>query len=212
MKTIRNTSILLAAAAMILTVACGRREGVHRWQDQQVEVIEEGSADGVTARIGPESGRVQHPPPLTETGVDTTTSLDLIDSNDESLDALGRAPIERESLAATLEQMRERQGGGTTTRETPARTVVPTPAPRTSTTTAPERRPEPAPSPTDTTSTHRPAPEEQQSTEESREETAPPPPPPSEPREEGEPEPPPPAEDEEESDPHPSGPRGANRR
>jgi len=72
-----KTFIVLALVAM--AVACGRNSSVQRSQQQQYEVVQEGSADGVTSTINA-PGETVAPltsSTITDTNVDTTTNFTL---------------------------------------------------------------------------------------------------------------------------------------
>src|SRR5437763_16711961 len=68
--TRRIMSFLLVVA---LASACGRSQSAQR-KDQNYQVVQEGQASGVTSTI---SGPGETTPPMTNTGVDTTTNLTL---------------------------------------------------------------------------------------------------------------------------------------
>ena len=72
-----KTFIVLALVAM--AVACGRNSSVQRSQQQQYDVVQEGSADGVTSTINA-PGETVAPltsSTITDTNVDTTTNFTL---------------------------------------------------------------------------------------------------------------------------------------
>jgi hypothetical protein len=65
------------AALLVLALACGRSGKVQRGQ-QQYEVVQEGSASGVTSTINAPG---ETPAPMTNTNADTTTNLTLGNPN-----------------------------------------------------------------------------------------------------------------------------------
>ena len=72
-----KTFIVLALVAM--AIACGRNSSVQRSQQQQYDVVQEGSADGVTSTINApgETAAPLTSSTLTDTNVDTTTNFTL---------------------------------------------------------------------------------------------------------------------------------------
>ena len=165
--TRRMASFLLSAA---LVSGCGRSQPAQR-KDQNYQVVQEGQASGVTSTI---NGPGETTPPMTNTGVDTTTNLTLLD-NPAPLGTQGTS-----NIAGTLP----------TTTATPPRTVptstLPpmtsaTPSAPTTTGTVTSSQPQPQQQPqrrkttrppqTDTTATQAPPPTDTTATQ------APPPPP-----------------------------------
>jgi len=72
-----KTFLILVLAAM--AVACGRNSSVQRSEQQQYDVVQEGSANGVTSTIN-SPGETAAPltsSTITETNVDTTTNFTL---------------------------------------------------------------------------------------------------------------------------------------
>jgi hypothetical protein len=70
----RKTAIFLFFA--VLASGCGGRQTAKR-NDQNYQVVQEGQASGVTSTI---NGPGETPPPMTDTGADTTTNFTLPDN------------------------------------------------------------------------------------------------------------------------------------
>ena len=183
MKTSRN--VATATIFSVLILGCGR-DGLQR-EKKNYEVIEEGSAAGVTSTLhGP--GETPPPAPLTGTNADTTTAFALGTTVTDTTSTAG-------TLAGTLPPPMT-SGSGIPYGQTPVPpTRRPTPPPRSSepetpspteppvTETAAEPQPETATTPPPTTETTPPPttetkePERKDEEPESKPETPPPPPP-----------------------------------
>src|SRR5437867_2368465 len=74
-----NPKTLLVLALVAMAVACGRNSSVQRSQQQQYDVVQEGSADGVTSTINApgETAAPLTSSTITDTNVDTTTNFTL---------------------------------------------------------------------------------------------------------------------------------------
>jgi len=154
----RKIAPLLALALVV--VGCGRSGKMHRDQ-KQYEVVEEGSASGVTSTINA-PGETKPPVTATDTNADTTTNFtvpnpDPLGSDSAAKAALGEIPPATQTATPRI------------TRPRVTETVAPEPKPR---------HVEPAPE-TDTTGTSATT-----STTDTTETTttAPPPPPPTDTR------------------------------
>src|SRR5437764_6676733 len=151
--TRRMASFLLFAA---LVSGCGRSQPAQR-KDQNYQVVQEGQASGVTSTI---NGPGEATPPMTNTGVDTTTNLTLLD-NPAPLGTQGTS-----NVAGTLPQATTTAPAAprTAPTSTPPPMISATPSAPTTTDTVgssqpqPRHRPRPPQSPpqTDTTATQAP--------------------------------------------------------
>ena len=168
--TRRIVTFLLFAA---LASACGRSQSAQR-KDQNYQVVQEGQASGVTSTI---NGPGETTPPMTNTGVDTTTNLTLLD-NPAPLGTQGTSNIA--GTLPTTTTPAPAAAAPSVPRMTPTTTLPPmtsaTPSAPMTTDTVPASQPKPrprktAPPPqTDTTATQAPPPTDTTATQ-------PPPPP-----------------------------------
>ncbi|HVR39852.1 MAG TPA: hypothetical protein VMU84_12215 [Thermoanaerobaculia bacterium] len=146
-----KTTLLVLLISTVTLANCGGGKRVRN--QENYDVVEEGSADGVTSTIHAPG---ETPPPLTDTNADTTTAFTLTDT---------MAP----NTAGTLPP---------TTMTVPPLPPPPTPHPQptpppTHTTTEPE----PPPTDTTTTDTAEPGDEDEDEQQEEKPENPPPPPP-----------------------------------
>lgn len=164
------------AVLALLVFGCGRSGKMQRGQ-QQYEVVQEGSASGVTSTI---NGPGETTPPLTNTNVDTTTNFTLPNPNPLGNDTIGgsmasslppttsypvsrprtstrpapvtNAPVVTDTIGSTTPPMPKE-------RSAPPREQTDTSIPTDTTATAPpptdtsSTQPPPPPPPTDTTGT-----------------------------------------------------------
>jgi len=74
-----NPKTFLVLALVATAVACGRNSSVQRSQQQQYDVVQEGSANGVTSTINApgETAAPTTSSTITDTNVDTTTNFTL---------------------------------------------------------------------------------------------------------------------------------------
>jgi hypothetical protein len=166
-----KTKLIFPIMVVVFAAGCGR-DGVARADQKNYEVVQEGSASGVTSTLqGP--GEVL--PPITGTNADTTTAF-TIDPN-----AVGGAPgAPPATVAGTMPtytppssgsqpQMQPRPRPMTSSQPSTGRE----PEPRTDPRTPPENEPAPAPPPMTDTASAQPQPQQNE----------PQPPPPAEPQE-----------------------------
>ena len=66
-----NLKLFLSMSALLLAAACGGNDGVARADQQNYEIVQEGSANGVTSTI---QGPGETLPPLTGTNADVPDS------------------------------------------------------------------------------------------------------------------------------------------
>ncbi|HVR44131.1 MAG TPA: hypothetical protein VMS56_11890 [Thermoanaerobaculia bacterium] len=179
----RNTALLFSIVLLVAAGACSRRSDLSRRVDQY-DVIEEGSAGGVTTSLAAPGEQIASVPPVTATDVDTTAAFTGIDPLTE--ETTTAAPG---SLAGTLPDRSPRPPAPAARPAIPPATPVPPPSTREEPRTAPES--EPAPEPADPEPPVEPAPTPPPTeTRDPAEPTDPPPPTSTDP----EPEPPSPAD------------------
>jgi hypothetical protein len=156
--TRRIVPFLLFAA---LASACGRSQSAQR-KDQNYQVVQEGQASGVTSTINAPG---ETTPPMTNTGVDTTTNLTLLD-NPAPLGTQGTSNIA--GTLPTTTTPAPAAAAPSVPRMTPTTTLPPmtsaTPSAPMTTDTMPASQPKPRPRKTtpppqtDTTATQAPPP------------------------------------------------------
>ena len=154
-----NPKTFLVLALVAMAVACGRNSSVQRSQQQQYDVVQEGSANGVTSTINApgETAAPTTSSTITDTNVDTTTNFTLPNT------ATTTSTEQPGTVASTLLQNESgtMPSGYYPPRTRPRPKAVETPPATTTTSTAPPASIEGAPTtdttapppPTDTTGT-----------------------------------------------------------
>lgn len=171
--------LIVVIVAAGLLAGCGRSAAARR-NAQEYEVVQEGSAAGVTATI---HGPGETVPPITDTNVDTTTAFTL---NPNAAATAPTATTQPGTIAGTLPPPMPSAPPPMTSAPIPAapRPVTPRPQPVPEPPTQTEPQPVPPPPPTQTEPEPEPVPPPTQTdtapppTQTETEEPPPPPPPP----------------------------------